>query len=532
MIVKFFNRGTGGGSGPVDYLLGKDRDRELAKLEQGDPDEIINLINSCEFTQKYKSGCLSFSEKDLSPGIKNKLMADFEKVLLPGLDKNQYSILWVEHKDKERLELNFVVPCVELTTSKRLQPYYHKIDQKRVDTWKRIINTSLNLHDPDAPENKRAVKPLHVTNLPQAKREQVEQINRALLNQIEIGLVKNRSDAVMALENAGFIITRQAKNTISIKDPNGGKNIKLKGEIYESTFQFSREHASRVRTAQAVYDAKRPENLERNEETFRDLLSKKREFNRKLYQACREKNRPALRALEESNRPVLRTLEESTRPLEESTRPALRALEESNRLNVPLSHIQDAEIQRSHSLNHGDIHRRDGGSSLLDREHSERKCPADNPTKRSSEIGGAGGANNKGENLHNSALQSSEKSIRKSRQHSSSVGAELNDRARETPIGRISRVIKKSRDHVSRFQEYFRGFGQSLVRATDVLRGFTAGKQESDSVSNELNRASHRFSDTVKRFIREEERELKLDNKLDKKLDKKVENHYFGPTLR
>lgn len=503
MIVKFFNRGTGGGNGPVDYLLGKDRERELAKLEQGDPDEIINLINSCEFTQKYKSGCLSFSEKDLSPGIKNKLMADFEKMLLPGLDKNQYSILWVEHKDKDRLELNFVVPCVELTTSKRLQPYYHKIDQKRVDIWKRIINTSLNLHDPDAPENKRAVKPLHVTNLPQAKREQVEQINRALLNQIEIGLVKNRSDAVMALENAGFIITRQAKNTISIKDPNGGKNIKLKGEIYESTFQFSREYASRVRAAQAVYDAKRPENLERNEETFRDLLSKKREFNRKLYQAGREKNRPAL-----------------------------RALEESNRLNVPLSHIQDAEIQRSHSLNHGDIHRRDGGSSLLDREHSERKCPADNPTKRSSEVGGAGGANNQGENLHNSALQSSERSIRKSRQHSSSVGAELNDRARETPIGRISRVIKKSRDHVSRFQEYFRGFGQSLVRATDVLRGFTAGKQKSDSVSNELNRASHRFSDTVKRFIREEERELKLDNKLDNKLDKKVENHYFGPTLR
>lgn len=499
MIVKFFNRGTGGGNGPVDYLLGKDRERELAKLEQGDPDEIINLINSCEFTQKYKSGCLSFSEKDLSPGIKNKLMADFEKVLLPGLDKNQYSILWVEHKDKDRLELNFVVPCVELTTSKRLQPYYHKIDQKRVDTWKRIINTSLNLHDPDAPENKRAVKPLHVTNLPQAKREQVEQINRALLNQIEIGLVKNRSDAVMALENAGFIITRQAKNTISIKDPNGGKNIKLKGEIYESTFQFSREHASRVRAAQAVYNAKRPEKLERNEETFRDLLSKKREFNRKLYQACREKNRPAL-----------------------------RSLEESNRLNVPLSHIQDAEIQRSHSLNHGDIHRRDGGSSLLDREHGERKCPADNPTKRSSEIGGAGDANNQGENLHNSALQSSERSIRKSRQHSSSVGAELNDRARETPIGRINRVIKKSRDHVSRFQEYFRGFGQSLVRATDVLRGFTAGKQKSDSVSDELNRASHRFSDTVKRFIREEERELKLD----KKLDKKVENHYFGPTLR
>ncbi|MGK3325838.1 hypothetical protein ACSLPB_29600, partial [Escherichia coli] len=42
---------------------------------------------------------------------------------LPGLEKNQYSILWVEHQDKGRLELNFVIPNMELQTGKRLQPY-------------------------------------------------------------------------------------------------------------------------------------------------------------------------------------------------------------------------------------------------------------------------------------------------------------------------------------------------------------------------------------------------------------------------
>lgn len=35
MIVQFFNRGKGGGSGPIDYLLGKDRDREEARLLRG-----------------------------------------------------------------------------------------------------------------------------------------------------------------------------------------------------------------------------------------------------------------------------------------------------------------------------------------------------------------------------------------------------------------------------------------------------------------------------------------------------------------
>lgn len=108
------------------------------------------------------------------------------------------------------------------------------------------------------------MKPLNVTNLPQSVRDKRDHINNALLNQIEIGLVKNRSDIVISLKAAGFTVTRtddKNKKTISIKNPDGGKNIKLEGEIYESTFQFSREHASRVRTAQAVYDAKRAENL-------------------------------------------------------------------------------------------------------------------------------------------------------------------------------------------------------------------------------------------------------------------------------
>ncbi|BBV89530.1 hypothetical protein STW0522ENT62_P30020 (plasmid) [Enterobacter kobei] len=44
MIVKFHPRGRGGGAGPVDYLLGKDRQRELerlrhAVLEKGTDDD-------------------------------------------------------------------------------------------------------------------------------------------------------------------------------------------------------------------------------------------------------------------------------------------------------------------------------------------------------------------------------------------------------------------------------------------------------------------------------------------------------------
>ncbi len=52
MIVQFCNRGKGGGSGRIDYLLGKDGDREEVRLLRGDPEETAALINSSDYAKK------------------------------------------------------------------------------------------------------------------------------------------------------------------------------------------------------------------------------------------------------------------------------------------------------------------------------------------------------------------------------------------------------------------------------------------------------------------------------------------------
>lgn len=132
MIVKFFKFGKGNSKSCIDYLLGADRDREHAKVLSGDVELTSAIIDSSRFTKKYTSGCLSFAEADLSDEAKLKIMADFEKTLFPGMKPDQYNILWIEHKDKGRLELNFVIPNVELSTGKRLQPFYAPADLKRL----------------------------------------------------------------------------------------------------------------------------------------------------------------------------------------------------------------------------------------------------------------------------------------------------------------------------------------------------------------------------------------------------------------
>ena len=239
MIVSFFARGSGGGNGPVDYLLGKDRDREKAQVLSGDPDETAALIDSSHYTKKYTSGVLSFEERHISDETKRAVMASFEDCLFPGMGKDQYNVLWVEHTDKGRLELNFVIPNVELTTGKRLQPYYHAADFKRVDAWRTIQNLEHGFSDPEDPAKKQTL--VLAKDLPRNKLEAATAINDALQGLALRGAVTCRDDVITALEQAGFEVARQTTSSISIKDPEGGRNIRLKGAIYEQDFRLSQE---------------------------------------------------------------------------------------------------------------------------------------------------------------------------------------------------------------------------------------------------------------------------------------------------
>ena len=281
MIIKIHSRGVGSGSAPVDYLLGKDRDREDARLDRGDPEQMIQLIDSSNYAQKYTSGVLSFAERDLEEHQKQQIMDSFERALMPGLDKDQYSVLWVQHQDKDRLELNFVVANVELQSGKRLQPYFDRADRPRVNAWKDLVNDHYDLKDPNDPLNKREL--CTPNNLPRTKIKACEAITDGLLSVAERGDLKNRDDVIKTLEGAGFEIARTTKKSISIKDPEGGQNIRLKGAIYEQDFRFGKELRADIEQASERYRASRGDRVQEARATLDRLVERKRESNEQRY---------------------------------------------------------------------------------------------------------------------------------------------------------------------------------------------------------------------------------------------------------
>ena len=299
MIVDFFRHGSGLSKGCLDYLLGEDREREYAQVLSGDLELTAQLIDSSPFAKKYTSGCLSFYEHDLSDQDKQQIMQNFEECLFPGLDRDQYQILWVQHQDKmnqdtgqTRLELNFVVPNVELSTGKRLQPFYAPVDLDRVDLFKQITNTQHQLYDPDDPDHRQLF--LNKKNMPKDVKDFKEQLHQRIYRAIDNKEISDRQELVQWLESNGLNVIRQVKNSISIENPYEGakRPIRLEGEIYEQGFRATGEYRQEVQQRIEEYRGTTSERYRTNVTDYQRQLEHKSQYHSDRYPTVGRENSP------------------------------------------------------------------------------------------------------------------------------------------------------------------------------------------------------------------------------------------------
>ena len=299
MIVDFFRHGSGLSKGCLDYLLGEDREREHALVLSGDIELTAQLIDSSPFAKKYTSGCLSFYEHDLSDQDKQQIMQNFEECLFPGLDRDQYQILWVQHQDKvnqdtgeTRLELNFVIPNVELSTGKRLQPFYAPVDLDRVDLFKQITNTQHQLYDPDDPDHRQLF--LNKKNMPKDVKDFKEQLHQRIYRAIANDDISDRSELVAWLESNEIKVTRQVKNSISIENPYEGakRPIRLEGEIYEQGFRATGEYRQEVQQRIEEYRGTTSERYRANVTDYQRQLEHKSQYHCDRYPTVGRENSP------------------------------------------------------------------------------------------------------------------------------------------------------------------------------------------------------------------------------------------------
>ena len=240
MYIKFHGNKSGGSKGSVNYLLDEKRVTEgTAKILKGNPEFTKAIIGEIKTKHKVTFGSINLKEGEtLTAAQKEIVMEEFEKTLLPGLDENQYNILWVEHTDKGRLELNFVVPKIELTTQKAFNPYFHKLDFARIDMFEDIQNIKYNLESKKDPANTQTLQG-EKKNINLVK--DYKELDNTLHELVQSREIQSREQMIDLLNENNIKITRSNKEGISVKLPESKKAHKLKGGIYNEQFTSTQE---------------------------------------------------------------------------------------------------------------------------------------------------------------------------------------------------------------------------------------------------------------------------------------------------
>ncbi|WP_169943233.1 relaxase/mobilization nuclease domain-containing protein [Campylobacter sp. RM15925] len=288
MLVKFLPTYTGGGLGSINYLLNERRKAAgTAKVVKGDENLTRAVIKGVTYKQKTCFGVLSFEEKHdfMNEERKLKIINDFERALLGDYMLERINVLWVEHSDKDgRLELNFLIPKIDLITGNSFNPYLAKFDQHRIDLIKRMINDEYSLSSPDDPAREQTISAskkniVHYQNL--------EELDKKLHELVREGYIKNRDHIIELLMQSGIEVIRSTKKSITVVLPNQKTKNRLKGGIYDANFtgaqglgELSQSSSRRIRE---FNNRNTQAECERNRRKLEELIKKRDKFNRQKF---------------------------------------------------------------------------------------------------------------------------------------------------------------------------------------------------------------------------------------------------------
>ncbi|EGQ9919320.1 relaxase/mobilization nuclease domain-containing protein [Vibrio parahaemolyticus] len=298
MIVKFFRGDHSAVTNGLNYLEGGKRRSVAPQLLSGNPDITREwLKQASRFSKAFTYGCLSFEEADIPAHQKQLLMASFEQTLLTGLTPEQYDIVWIEHRDKGRLELNFHIVNMELTTGKAFTPYVHRRDMARIDVWKSIANDTFGFSDPNDPTKRRTFT---LGDNSQPRRELMAHIDTYLFDLAATGILNCQQDVVDVLnEIEGITVSRTSKSSISFKADGYQKPIRLKGELYGKSYSGIENSTAKQAERTASFARQRHERLKANKQKLQQRNQHLAHQRRKIYQLAPSKAAATAMAISE-----------------------------------------------------------------------------------------------------------------------------------------------------------------------------------------------------------------------------------------
>lgn len=253
------------------------------RLLCGNPKLIEQICRSSNFAHKYTSGVLSFSPAetsriDASDGLKQKILEDFESFAFAGVAAEFRCYAAIEHRHTGRLEIHYVIPRTHLGSGKYFNPFppgFVKSNDAFID----YVCAKYELSNPRDAKRARGLKVNPYDGLKETK----YLIHNFVVDAIRDGLIMDSAGILEAFRGAGFEITRQGKDYVSIKLPDKDKSIRLKGDIYGSQFTA---HGFATRLGEAT--TSRSPSFNELANVYTNYFKKRAEYVSRRHGSCKQ----------------------------------------------------------------------------------------------------------------------------------------------------------------------------------------------------------------------------------------------------
>ncbi len=272
MHIKFTKHGKGCPRKAVGYLLAeKDAKGDLRpdiQTLRGDAQTFVAITESLDFDYRYSSAVIAWSKQDNPTDAQiQETLDQFEKHAFADLDPTRYHMNAVLHVAQDGSKhVHVLVPRVDLGTGKSLNiapPGHEKYFDKLRDylnekyTWSKPDDLAILKADVQLPHHTHSQRlaAIEINFAGKTKPEKKELLNKIVAQRINAGVIQDRNDVVQTLAEYG-IITRNAKDTISVKLHGDKTAVKLGGEFYKDGFNVTAYAENRAR-AEADQSASR-----------------------------------------------------------------------------------------------------------------------------------------------------------------------------------------------------------------------------------------------------------------------------------
>lgn len=291
MLIKFLKHGTGSAAGAAAYLTQaidwKGQEREDVEVLRGDPQQVADVADSLKFKHKYTSAVIAWAPEDKPADEQiERTVDEFEKFAWAGMEPDRYVWTAVKHRDPDGgVHVHIVAARCDLSTGRSLNiaPPGH---QQQYNALRDYLNQEHGWRSPNDPARAQELRPgyhayldvaisalraassaadrdaeqlvraavvlgtvAHAAARRPRRRRTIDKalvrattnprriITRFLRQEIDRGTVTDRTSMVQVVKQAGFDVTRQGRDYITVADPDSEKRWRLKGAIYNQDFQ-------------------------------------------------------------------------------------------------------------------------------------------------------------------------------------------------------------------------------------------------------------------------------------------------------